>query len=116
MKLETAPQDVMIGDGFEQRDVAIGDVAFILDMFADKVYSNKERAVIRELACNAHDSHVMADWQPEVYRQLDDPTLLAITSLTTSKLFELAFMKAYKYSEKHVQAKEAIEKAFGGSL
>lgn len=60
MKLETAPQDVMIGDGFEQRDVAIGDVAFILDMFADKVYSNKERAVIRELACNAHDSHVMA--------------------------------------------------------
>jgi len=59
---------------------------------------------------------VMADWQPEVYRQLDDPTLLAITSLTTSKLFELAFMKAYKYSEKHVQAKEAIEKAFGGSL
>lgn len=60
MKLETAPQDVMIGNDFEQRDVAIGDVAFILDMFADKVYSNKERAVIRELSCNAHDSHVMA--------------------------------------------------------
>jgi len=60
MKLETQPQDVMIGDDFEQRDVAIGDIAFILDMFADKVYSNKERAVIRELACNAHDSHVMA--------------------------------------------------------
>lgn len=59
---------------------------------------------------------VMADWQPEVYRQLEDPTMLAITSLTTAKLFELAFMKAYKYSEKHVQAKEAIEKAFGGSL
>ena len=60
MKLATAPQDVVISDDFEQRDVAIGDVAFILDMFADKVYSNKERAVIRELACNAHDSHVMA--------------------------------------------------------
>ena len=59
---------------------------------------------------------VMADWQPEVYRQLGDPTMLAITSLTTAKLFELAFMKAYKYSEKHVQAKEAIEKALGGSL
>ena len=60
MKLETAPQDVTLSGDFEQRDVAIGDVAFILDMFADKVYSNKERAVIRELACNAHDSHVMA--------------------------------------------------------
>ena len=60
MKLESAPQDVMLPESFEQRDVAIGDVAFILDMFADKVYSNKERAVIRELACNAHDSHVMA--------------------------------------------------------
>jgi hypothetical protein len=60
MKLETQPQDVILGDDFEQRDVAIGDIAFILDMFADKVYSNKERAVIRELACNAHDSHVMA--------------------------------------------------------
>ena len=60
MKLETQPQDVTFSGDFEQRDVAIGDVAFILDMFADKVYSNKERAVIRELACNAHDSHVMA--------------------------------------------------------
>ena len=60
MKLESAPQDVTFHGDFEQRDVAIGDVAFILDMFADKVYSNKERAVIRELACNAHDSHVMA--------------------------------------------------------
>ena len=60
MKLATAPQDVILSDDFEQRDVAIGDVAFILDMFADKVYSNKERAVIRELACNAHDSHVLS--------------------------------------------------------
>lgn len=60
MKLETQPQDVTFSGDFEQRDVAIGDLAFILDMFADKVYSNKGRAVIRELACNAHDSHVMA--------------------------------------------------------
>lgn len=59
---------------------------------------------------------VMSDWQPEVYRQLEDPTMLAITSLTTAKLFELAFIRAYQYSEKHVQAKEAIEKALGGSL
>jgi len=60
MKLSTTPQDVTIPAVFEKRDVAIGDVAFILDMFADKIYTNKVRAVIRELACNAHDSHVMA--------------------------------------------------------
>lgn len=60
MKLATAPQDVTIPESFEQRDVAIGSVAFILDMFSDKVYSHKERAVIRELSCNAHDAHVTA--------------------------------------------------------
>ena len=63
MKLETAPQDVILGDDFEQRDVAVGDVAFILDLFADKIYSDKELAVVRELACNAHDSHVVAGTQ-----------------------------------------------------
>ena len=70
MKLATAPQDVVISDDFEQRDVA-----FILDMFADKVYSNKERAVIRELACNAHDSHVMAG-TADVPFHVHLPTLL----------------------------------------
>ena len=60
MKLEQAPQDVSLSSDFEQRDVAIGDVAFILDLFADKIYTHKERAVIRELACNAHDSHIVA--------------------------------------------------------
>ncbi len=60
MKLASAPQDVSIPTVFEQRDVKIGDVAFILDMFADKIYTNKVRAVIREIACTAHDSHVVA--------------------------------------------------------
>ncbi|MCP4800290.1 MAG: hypothetical protein GY893_10130 [bacterium] len=75
MKLATAPQDVTLSSDFEQRDVAIGDVAFILDMFADKVYSNKERAVIRELACNAHDSHVMAGTE-DVQFDVHLPTML----------------------------------------
>ena len=60
MKMATAPQDVTLSDDFEQRDVAVGDIAFILDMFADKVYSHKERAIIRELSCNAYDSHQRA--------------------------------------------------------
>ena len=60
MKLDTAPQDVAVHGNFETSDFAVGDVAFIVDMFADKVYTHKERAIIRELSCNAHDSHVMA--------------------------------------------------------
>ena len=60
MKLEAAPQDVMIAGEFEQRDVAIGDVAFILDLLSDKIYYDKELAVIRELSFNAHDSNVVA--------------------------------------------------------
>ena len=60
MKIENAPQDVTVHGDFATSDFAVGDLAFIVDMFADKVYSHKERAVIRELACNAHDSHVMA--------------------------------------------------------
>jgi len=60
MKLYTEDQNVAVHGDFETSDFAIGDIAFIVDMFADKVYSHKERAVIRELSCNAHDSHVMA--------------------------------------------------------
>ena len=60
MKLDTGNQDVAVHGDFETSDFAIGDISFIVDMFADKVYSHKERAIIRELSCNAHDSHVMA--------------------------------------------------------
>jgi hypothetical protein len=60
MKLETPKQDVAVQGDFDTSEYAVGDVAFIVDMFADKVYTYKERAVIRELSCNAHDSHVMA--------------------------------------------------------
>jgi hypothetical protein len=63
MKIETVPQDVTFAGDFEQRDVAIGGVAWILDLFSDKIYSNKEKAVIRELSCNAYDSHVIAGTQ-----------------------------------------------------
>ena len=60
MKLYTEDQDVAVHGDFETSDFAVGDIAFIVDMFADKVYSHKERAIIRELSCNAHDSHIIA--------------------------------------------------------
>ena len=61
MKMDTGTQDVKVHGDFETSEFAIGDISFIVDMFADKVYSHKERAVIRELSCNAHDSHIMAN-------------------------------------------------------
>ena len=60
MKLEIEPQDVAVHGKFKTSEFKTGDTAFIVDMFADKVYSHKERAVIREMACNGHDSHIMA--------------------------------------------------------
>ena len=60
MKLANAPQDVSIPAVLEKRNVAVGSTAMILDLFADKIYSHKELAVVRELSCNAHDSHVIA--------------------------------------------------------
>lgn len=75
MKIATAPQDVAVHGNFQTSDFSIGDVAFIVDMFADKVYTYKERAVIRELACNAHDSHVVAGTQ-DVPFNVHLPTML----------------------------------------
>ncbi len=60
MKLAQAPQDVAVQGDFKTSDFNVGDVAFIVDLFADKIYTNKVRAVLRELSCNAHDAHVVA--------------------------------------------------------
>ena len=59
---------------------------------------------------------VLAEWQPSVAEHLGDPTMLAITALATTRLFELAFVKAYGFSAKQVEAREAIEKALEGLL
>ena len=60
MKLELTKQDVQISGNFPVSNFQIGDISFIVDMFADKVYTDKELAVVREICCNAHDSHVVA--------------------------------------------------------
>lgn len=60
MLFTTPEQDLSVNGDFETTDFQMGDTAIILDLFADKIYTHKERAVIREYCCNAHDSHVMA--------------------------------------------------------
>lgn len=56
---------------------------------------------------------VLVDWQPNIAEHRDDPTMLAITALSTTRLFELAFIKAYSFSAKQIAAREAIAKALG---
>ena len=94
------------------------------DSFAPRDMINHARSIAKQLHEDMPDDEcvvmvrdfisVLADWQPAVAAQLDDPTMLAITALATTRLFELAFVQAYGYSEKQIQAREAIDKALGG--
>jgi len=60
MKLDTTPQDVAVAGNFETTAFGMEASAHAFDIIADKIYTHKERAVIREICCNAHDSHVEA--------------------------------------------------------
>ena len=58
---------------------------------------------------------VMANWQPQIAAVGDDPVMLGVSSLTTAFLFQKCFKKAYLYTNKKVDAIEAIKSAFGES-
>ena len=60
MKLDTTPQDVAVAGNFKTSAFGMEASAHAFDIIADKIYTYKERAVIREISCNAHDSHVEA--------------------------------------------------------
>ena len=56
---------------------------------------------------------VMADWQPSIKEQLDDPVMLGIHCLTVAELFKQAFVKGYKHTAHRLDAESAIKKALG---
>lgn len=58
---------------------------------------------------------LIAKWQPNVAAHADDPVMLGISSLATSYLFQMAFKKAYLYTDKKMDALNALKKAFGES-
>ena len=66
MKLDTTPQDVAVAGNFETSAFGMEASAHAFDIIADKIYTYKERAVIREISCNAHDAHVEAG-NPELF-------------------------------------------------
>lgn len=60
MKLDVAVNEVVLSNVGAQGEFRIRNSAKAFKILSDGLYSNKIRAVIRELACNAIDSHVGA--------------------------------------------------------
>ena len=56
---------------------------------------------------------VMADWQPNIRENLEDPILLGLHCLAAAELFKRAFVKAYAETDSRLKAQEAIDKALG---
>lgn len=60
MKLEVAVNETIMGNTGETGEFRIRNSAKAFSILSSGLYSNKIRAIIRELSCNAVDSHVAA--------------------------------------------------------
>ena len=57
---------------------------------------------------------VMAEWQPAIRENLDDPVLLGLHCLAAADLFKQAFVKGYAETDDRLKAEKAIKQALGG--
>lgn len=55
---------------------------------------------------------VMADWQPNIAIYSEEPVMLGLSCLSAAELFKMAFARAYVYTDKKVDAMNALDKAF----
>ena len=60
MKLQSETNVIERSGNFEESNYTIEATAKAFSILSDQLYSNKIRAVIRELSTNAYDSHVDA--------------------------------------------------------
>lgn len=60
MKLGTPGTPTVTTGVQEESDFAFANNAVAFDAFSSKLYTDKARAIIRELSCNAYDAHVAA--------------------------------------------------------
>ena len=58
-------------------------------------------------------TELMVDWQPEIAKLTNDPMQLGMAVSSLASLFNLAFCRAYRFTDKKLAAQEAIAKAFG---
>ena len=56
----------------------------------------------------------MAEWQPAIRENLEDPVLLGLHCLAAADLFKQAFIKGYTETDGRLKAEKAIKKALGG--
>jgi hypothetical protein len=57
MKLATIDREIETSSGLVHQSFKIGDSSKMFALLADKIYSDKPRAVVREICCNALDAH-----------------------------------------------------------
>lgn len=76
MKLATPDSEIEIFGAHESNRFSIAATGKAFKILSDGLYTNKPRAVLRELACNAYDSHVMAN-KTDVPIEINFPTTFA---------------------------------------
>lgn len=60
MIIESQKNDVVVGGNFKTSSFKIQASAKAFNILSSNIYTNKVRAVIRELSCNAYDAHIAA--------------------------------------------------------
>jgi len=75
MKLDVAVNEVTLSNVGASGEFKIRNSAKAFKILSDGLYSNKKRAIIRELSCNAVDSHVAAG-KADVPFEVHLPTML----------------------------------------
>ena len=60
MIITQEPRDVQVSGNFQTRAFTIRAGAKAFEILSSKIYSHKVRAIVREISCNAYDSHVEA--------------------------------------------------------
>lgn len=74
MKLQTEVSDLVLANVSTTGEFKIRNSAKAFKILSDGLYSNKIRAIVRELTCNAIDSHVAAG-RPDVQVEVHLPTV-----------------------------------------
>lgn len=102
MKLETVQRDVSHAGMMEVAKATIAPSKKIFDIFSDQIYSDKPRAILRELVANGIDAHVMAGC-PERPVEVVLPTELDPTCLVrdfgTGMAHDFVMTKFMAYSD-----------------
>ena len=72
--LENDDSQLVLG-GSDLRSFGISDNAEFITMLSEGLYSDKKKAVVREVMCNAHDAHVISN-------RLDKPIEITLNAET----------------------------------